>query len=192
MNTPLWTKYGLDPNTGDPPMAMDYRHVAMLHAAILKAKPRTAVEIGSHKGHSLVAFLEAMDELPEMELHVFEPHITPELTAAIYASGHSQRVTARPWSVWDSDLKPDLVFIDGDHGLPALADLAWCLARMVPVIAMHDTRTKCRIRECWGAAVAANLLRDMPSRKWWEDHEDRPGEWTWRGFGVSTIFQNQP
>lgn len=185
----LWTKYGLDPNTGDPPMAMDYRHVEMLHAAILEAKPRVAVEIGSHKGHSLVAFLEAMDELPMMELHVYEPHITPELKATLAVAGHRSRVTLHTEPVWDAIIQPDFVFIDGDHGIPALADLAWCLANTVPVIAMHDTQTWRRIPECRGAFLAACLLRDMPSRAWVEDNVDRPGKATWRGFGLSTIYQ---
>lgn len=184
----LWTKYGIDPNTGDPPMAMDYRHVEILLAAILEAKPRVAVEIGSHKGHSLVAFLAAMDVLPEMVVHVFDPQITPELAALIYDFGRSRVIIHRE-PVWGSDLRPDFVFIDGDHGQPALADLAWCLVKKVPVIAMHDTRSFERLAECWGAATIAGWMRVEPGRTWWEDCEDRPGEWTWRGFGVSTLLK---
>lgn len=189
MNTPLWTKYGLDPNTGDPPMAMDYRHVEMLYAEILAARPKVAVEIGSHKGHSLVAFLAAMDELPLLLVHVYEPHVTPELANIIYGSDHKSRVIVHREPVWDSIVRPDFVFIDGDHGVPALADLAWCLANVVPVIAMHDTQSWHRLPECRWSFIAATLLRDMPTRQWWEDCEDRPGEATWRGFGVSTIYQ---
>lgn len=189
MNTPLWTKYGLDPNTGDPPMAMDYRHVEMLHAAILEAKPRVAVEIGSHKGHSLVAFLEAMEELPLLEVHVYDTHVTPELRQTIRLSGHAHRAFVHSEPVWDSIVRPDFAFIDGDHGIPALADLAWCLANMVPVIGLHDTQTWRQLDNCRGAFLAATMLRDIPSRQWVEDCEDRPGEWTWRGFGVSTIYQ---
>lgn len=185
----LWTKYGLDPDTGTPPMAMDYRHVEMLHAEILKARPKVAVEIGSHKGHSLVAFLAAMDELPEMQMYVNETHVTTELVDLIYASGERGRVHVSSRPIWTDHFTPDFVFIDGDHGIPALADLAWCLARGVRTIAMHDTRTASRLPECWGAATAAGLLRQMPGRTWTEDWEDRPGEWTWRGFGVSTIIE---
>lgn len=168
-------------------MAMDYRHVERLHAAILFAKPQVAVEIGSHKGHSMVAFLEAMRVLPEMRLHVFEPHLTPELTRCLELAGDiADRVQIRQCPVWNQSTRPDFVFIDGDHGLPALSDLAWCLAKDVRTIAMHDTRSALRLPDCWGAATAAMLLRDMPFRHWSEDFEDRPGEATWRGFGVST------
>ena len=187
MNTPLWTQYGLDPNTGNPPMAMDYRHVEMLHAEILKARPKVAVEIGSHKGHSLVAFLEAMKELPEMEVHVFEPNPTDTLWQMVKEPYFTKRISVHPRPVWTYDMRPDFVFIDGDHGIPALADLAWCLTKYVPVIAMHDTRTAARLKNCDGAAAVANLLRGMGTREWNEDHEDRPNEWTWRGFGVSTV-----
>jgi predicted O-methyltransferase YrrM len=183
----LWTKYGVEPDRAEPPMAMDYRHVEMLYTELLVAQPRVAVEIGSHKGHSLVAFLEVMKVLPEMVLHVFDPHVTPELAALTYEFGDS-RVFIHQEPVWESTLTPDFVFIDGDHGLPALADLAWCLIRKVRVIAMHDTRTAPRLKECWGAAKIADWMRMEPGRGWAEDFEDRPGEWTWRGFGVSTLL----
>lgn len=181
----LWEIYGCDPNTGDPPMAMDYRHVEMLREEILTARPRVAVEIGAYRGHSTTAFLEAMRDLPDMHLHVFDTHITPKLRTMVATSSVSDRVFLHRNPVWGSDLAPDFAFIDGDHGLPALADLGWCLAREVPVIAMHDTRTAERLPECWGSAAVAKLLSGHLRRDWTEDCKDRPGENTWRGFGVS-------
>jgi len=183
----LWEKYGLDPNTGSPPMAMDLRHVEMLKLAIIEARSRTAVEIGSHLGHSLVAFIEAMNELLDLKVHVFEPNYTTALDELIMESGVSDRIIIHRYPVWGAGVAPDFVFIDGDHGLPALADLAWCLAKNVRTIAMHDTRSCTRLQSCWGAGEVAALLKDMPSREWTGDCEDRPGEWTWRGFGVSTL-----
>lgn len=183
----LWTHYNLDPNTGDPPMAMDYRHVEMLRDSLIAESPRIAVEIGSYRGHSTVAFLAAMEVLPEMQLHIFDTHLTHELLDVLDMSGIGGRIFPHQEPAWDCTIEPDYVFIDGDHGVPALADLAWCLTRNVSVIAMHDTRTASRLPHCDGAYTAANLLRGMNTRTWVEDHEDRPGENTWRGFGISKI-----
>lgn len=185
MNT-LWKKHQLPSNTGSPPMAMDYRHVEALHAAILQGSPRVAVEIGSYQGHSTVAFIEAMHALPKMELHVFEPFPTPELRRVL--STHPNRITLHIKPIWGSTVRPDFAFIDGDHGVPALADLAYCLARNTPVIAMHDTNGFTCGLTPEGSEQAATLLKEMPNRLWVEDKEIRKGEFTQRGFGVSTLL----
>lgn len=177
----LWAKYHIQPDTAAPPMAMDLRHVRMLHQAILTAKPRIAAEIGSYKGHSTVAFLEA----PLEEFHIFEPYPTPELIALIAGR---QNVHLHTAPIWQSPLRPDFVFIDGDHDLPALADLAFCLARGVRTIAMHDTRGFSTGLTPFGSEAAANLLSAMPDRLWQEDSLLREGEWTHRGLGVSTKY----
>lgn len=181
----LWQKYEIPPDLATPPMAMDYRHVEMLHRAIIEAQPRIAVEIGSHLGHSLVAFLEAMDDLPDMTLYVAETHWTPELLALVNRSPHTSRICMIEGPVWRHRIAADFVFIDGDHGQPALADLAWSIYSGAKVIAMHDTRSFDRLPECWGARTIAEWLSEDPTRTWFEDNEDRPDEWTWRGFGVS-------
>jgi hypothetical protein len=79
-----------------------------------------------------------------------------------------------------------LVFIDGDHRWPALADLATALALKTPVIAMHDTNSlTAGIESCWGSEMAASILREAPGRLWSEDKEKREGQHTQRGFGWS-------
>lgn len=181
----LWRKYQLPTFTGSPPMAMDYRHVTDLLNSILQAAPKVAVEIGSYQGHSTVAFIEAMDVLHDLHLHVFEPWPTPELRRIL--ATYPLRTTLHTTPIWGSDVRPDFVFIDGDHGVPALADLAYCLAREVPTIAMHDTNGHTCGLTPEGSEQAARLLREMPGRTWTEDKETREGEWTQRGFGVSRI-----
>lgn len=181
----LWKKYQLPTHTGNPPMAMDYRHVMELLTTITEAQPRVAVEIGSYQGHSTVAFIEAMHILPDMYLHVFEPYPTPELRRVLAA--FPNRITLHTTPIWGSSVRPDFAFIDGDHGIPALADLAYCLARNTPVIAMHDTNGFTCGLTPEGSEQAATLLREMPSRSWLEDKGIRVGEFTQRGFGVSTI-----
>jgi hypothetical protein len=182
----LWKKYQLPTHTGNPPMAMDYRHVMALLSAITAAQPKVAVEIGSYQGHSTVAFIEAMHILPEMELHVYEPFPTPELRRVL--SAFPNRITLHTTPIWGSTIHPDFAFIDGDHGVAALADLAYCLARNVPVIAMHDTNGFTCGLTPEGSEMAATLLKHMPKRVWVEDKELREGEFTQRGFGVSTLI----
>lgn len=180
----LWNKYGLPHPSGSPPMAMDYAHVERLYDSVMGCRPRLAVEIGSYQGHSTVAFLEAMNDIPDLELHVFDIAPTPQLRALV---ADRPRVYLHPVSVWGSDLRPDYVFIDGDHGVPALADLGWALARGASTIAMHDTNSHTAGLTPEGSELAAGLLRDMPDRVWTEDKEPRAGQWTHRGFGESTI-----
>lgn len=183
--TKLWTTHRLPTDTGTPPMAMDYRHVEALYEAILTAHPVVAVEIGSYMGHSTTAFLHAMESLLRMELHIFEPYPTPELLRII--SGNS-RVHLHESPIWDSPIEPDFVFIDGDHGVPALADLAFCLARGVRTIAMHDSNGFTAGLTPSGSETAANLLKTMHGFYHTEDKEYREGEWTQRGFLVSTLL----
>ena len=186
MTPHLWRKHQLPTFTGSPPMAMDYRHVVNLFESLIDTSPRVACEIGSHMGHSTVAFIEAMYLLPEMELHVFELHPTPELRRIL--STFPDRIALHTTPIWGSSIRPDFAFIDGDHGVPALADLAYCLARGVPTIAMHDTQSFSCGLTAEGSEQAARLLREMPDRMWSEDKSLREGEWTHRGFGVSRIL----
>jgi hypothetical protein len=52
---------------------------------------------------------------------------------------------------------------------------------------MHDTNGFTCGLTPEGSEQAATLLREMPSRSWLEDKGIRVGEFTQRGFGVSTI-----
>jgi len=178
----LTQKYGIAPDLSAPPMAMDERHIEALHQAVLTARPLVVAEIGSYKGHSTVAFLEAMEH-HFFYLHLFEPYPTPELLALIHGR---LNVHLHTTPIWQSPLRPDFVFIDGDHGVPALADLAFCLARGVRTIAMHDTNGHSCGLTPFGSEAAACLLKEMPDRDWVEDLQQRHGEWTQRGFGIST------
>lgn len=178
----LWTEYGIAEDHRNPPMAMDLRHVTLLHKSLLATRPRIAVEIGSHKGHSTAAFLKAMDDLPDMQVHIFEPHLTPELACLMAASRHNDRIFHHPEAVWGYDIDPDFAFIDGDHGLSAMADLAFCLSKQATTIAMHDTEGRF---DCWGSKLAADMLCGMKDRMWLSDAKPREGEFTHRGFGVS-------
>ena len=158
----------------------------MLQALIEERSPKVAVEIGSHDGVSTQAFLDALDAGFIEQFHIIELHITSALQARIDACKAKDRVTIHLKPYWEAQIEADLVFIDGDHRWPALADLATALALKVPVIAMHDTNSfTAGIESCWGSEMAASILRKAPGRSWGEDKELREGQHTQRGFGWS-------
>jgi hypothetical protein len=168
------------------PMHMDEGHVLMLQALIEEHSPKVAVEIGSHDGVSTQAFLDALDSGFIEQFHIIELHITPALQARIDACKAKDRITVHLKPYWEARIEADLVFIDGDHRWPALADLATALALKTPVIAMHDTNSlTAGIESCWGSEMAASILREAPGRLWSEDKEKREGQHTQRGFGWS-------
>lgn len=164
-----------------PPWHMDPRHVAMLYAVLEKYRPRKTIEIGSHRGASTAAFVEALNIGIIDHLTCIEPHPTPQLHRVL---GMVKQGTARviPKTSDACSLKADLVFIDGDHDWPAIHEVARCLALDIPVIAIHDSRG---FYGCGGSALAAAVLREAEGREFEEDFETRPGEWTHRGFLVS-------
>lgn len=187
MKNELWNTYGIALDTRTPPWSIDYLHLEILLKVILAVKPERAMEIGSHRGHSTAAFLRALELLPGMTLDIVEPKPPEELLRLIEAHPAKDRITLHKTPSWEIRATPDFVFIDGDHRWPALADLAWALARGVSTIAMHDTRSFAHgIESCWGATMAADILRNSPHRTWFCDEKKRDGMWTHRGFGVST------
>jgi len=168
---------------------MDPRHIELLRRLILTHKPHRAVEIGSYKGESTQAFLDAMQELPDLTLDVVDPKIRQELVDRVKLAGLEDRVNFVLDPVFDVPVlggDPDLVFIDGDHRWPALGDMSWALASGASVVAMHATQSHVHnIPNTLGAYRAANILRNAYGRVWNEDAEIREKEWTHRGFGWS-------
>lgn len=178
-------RFTIDPTPRESPWHMDERHIGMLYQALIHAgihdSVRTAIEIGSHRGASTAAFVEALNIGSLDHLTCIDPHPTPQLHRVL---GMVERGCARviPKTSDACSLKADFVFIDGDHGWPAIHEVARCLALDVPVIAMHDTQGH---YGCGGSALAAAVLREAVGREFTEDAEQRPGEFTHRGFLVS-------
>lgn len=175
-------------NDRNPPWAMDRRHVALLHGlAMAVPAGGKVVEIGCHRGASTAAFVEALNAGADFELHLVEPAPTPDLERVLGLCERRERVSCHARASEGFVLDDvDLWFVDGDHGWPAFEDVLGALCSGASVIAMHDTRSHGHgISGTWGAARAAWLLRRHPGRRWGEDYEMRPGEWTHRGFGWS-------
>jgi hypothetical protein len=175
-----------------PPMCMDRRHVEMLHELAMQVPAGgVCVEIGSHRGASTSAFVEALNAGKDFTLHIVEIWPTDSLRRVMAMCSKPDRIIPHYLSSQTFVVKPvDLWFIDGDHRAPAMVDLYNALACEAGVIAMHDTRAHVAVRGlngCMGTWLAALALSNHPGRVWHEDCERRPGEWTHRGFGWSCV-----
>lgn len=169
-------------------MQMDDRHVQMLYRAACSEwrGTRVAVEIGSWKGRSTTALVEALNQGRLDHLHVIEVKPTRELREVLACARDASKVTLHTKPSWDLDLAAaDFVFIDGDHRWPALADTLRAVTWGAKVICMHDSASFPRLQSCWGSWNAAKMLKQCPGRVYEEDCEDRAGEKTFRGFLVS-------
>jgi len=170
-------------------MPMDELHIQMLHSSVLMLgrSGLVAVEIGSYRGASTSALIEAVNIGVVEHLHIIEIKPTETLRQIMALCLYPDRITLHTCNSWETPItKADVVFIDGHHGWPALADVLVSLRWGASVISMHDTRNySYGIRGCYGSGIGADNLKVMPDRVWFEDFATRAGTRTHRGFGVS-------
>jgi hypothetical protein len=166
--------------------AMDEAHIQLLHLTAQLVPGGVAMEIGSYRGASTSALVEAVNRGWLSHLHVAEPRLTPELKAVVARCNFPGRVTLHTKPSWELQFAPpDFVFIDGDHEWPAVADTLRALTWGAKVIAMHDSCSFPEFKGTWGAKLAADLLKQAPGRVIFEDAVRRKGAHTHRGFLVS-------
>lgn len=166
--------------------AMDDLHIRMLHDLVIEHRPASVMEIGSYRGRSAIAYLEAIKAGVDFHLHLVEPEPRDTLLRLIDASEFRRRISLHTAPSWELQIPCDLVFIDGNHTWPAVGDTLSALALGTRVIALHDTRgMENGYKHVWGSALAARLLERFPGREWHEDAARRPGMATERGFGWS-------
>lgn len=183
MNFDRWGSLFSD--THNPPWHMDWRHVEMIHAVLCNELPASVVEIGTYRGASTAAIVEAMETYPQIE------HATLVDYAFQMPAWVTQSV-ARNVSMYAGDssgirgLKADCWIIDGDHGEGAHRDLATALMGDARIIFVHDTHTKNMgvTGHDGAAAIAADLKRDHATL---EDNAFRVCELTHRGLLVAFI-----
>lgn len=166
--------------------AMDDLHIRMLHGLVMEYRPQTVMEIGSYRGRSAIAYLEAMKAGAGFHLHLVEPEPRDTLFRLIDESGFGNRITLHAAPSWELMIPCDLVFIDGNHTWPAVGDAMTALTLGTRVIALHDTRgMENGYKHVWGSALAARMLERCAGRTWHEDALRREGMATERGFGWS-------
>lgn len=166
---------------------MDPPHIQVLYELAMLPGLENVVEIGSFRGASTSAFIQAQKDGACFHLHVVEIRIRPQLRQVLAAMPGSR------WTVYTEPIQditvpaPDLILIDGDHGTPAVVDTLAALCLGGRIVVMHDSQTHVAVtaKNHWGAHLAAKLLKGHPGRDWWEDSRHRPGMFTERGLLVS-------
>lgn len=189
MNRERWAHLFTDPEH-NPPWHMDWRHVCMIHAVLCAEKPAHVVEIGTYRGASTTAIIEAMEAIAEIRQALLVDY-NHRIISETYAS-----VKDRIWEFYgdSSQLydnhKAEFWLIDGDHRRGgAWQDLQTALRNGAQIIAVHDTNTAALgVPGHEGAAEIADYLRRNAERIW-EDCEVRPNELTHRGLLVAWLRQ---
>jgi hypothetical protein len=178
----------------DPRTAMDRRHIYMMHD-ILCAWPFTStLEIGSYRGASATAFVEAINKGELMTATFCDVNITQSLCEVLWSCKDKSRVRTSSdpsWSVLDSDRKFDFVFVDGAHDLESVTlEVAGLLKRRPLCIMAHDTNAWASgYPHAEGAAMLAKLYRGKSDHYCLEDCAPRPGEETQRGLFFTTTSE---
>lgn len=162
----------------------DMRHIQLLYVlGCLFGPMNTIVEIGSFKGASTAAFVALLRDKHATYLACVEPNPQDGLKSVL--APVSCRSSIIPCLGAFKGSSPDFVFIDGDHGKPALKDIEWALDELPKVICLHDTNSvSVGYASCWGAEIAASQLSSHDSYWTIEDMKHRKDERTQRGFMV--------
>lgn len=142
----------------------------MIACELERRRPKRVLEVGCFRGGSTRTFLRALRYGWIKELHLCEPHPTPELLemrgAATLHECPSVELALNEY---------DLVCLDGDHSLENCLREA-VLLDGVSMLFAHDT--------CYaqGPKALADCFRADKRYQWWEDSARRPGERTERGL----------
>jgi hypothetical protein len=177
-----------------PEMAVDKRHIFIMHD-ILRSWPfRSALEIGSFNGASATAFVEAINSgegLGESGHATFcDVQPTHSLKAVAANCKHAGRVTITDQPshvVLESQYDYDFIFVDGRHDLESVSRELKPLLRRKPLCVMaHDTSaTDAGYRLCEGAKLLKDTFKALYGNHI-EDSVLRDGERTERGLFFAT------
>lgn len=178
-----------------PRMAMDRRHVYLIHD-ILKGWPfRNVLELGSWMGASSTAFVEAINAGSPMVATFCDTEPTDSLWDVVGNCHRPERVRVtadKSWEVLESAEDYDLVLVDANHDAESVAlELERLEARRPLCIIAHDSSAAANgYPRCEGAAMLADRIRTTWRHRWdyrcLEDNACRTGEETHRGLFFAT------
>ncbi len=175
----------------NPDVAMDPRHVYVIHA-ILRAWPfASALELGSFWGASSTAFIEAINRGSALNVTLCEVMPPPALFTVAGNCRHQGRVRMTRLHSWDALAEPadhDFILVDANHDLASVQREMTHLLRRRPLCVMaHDTHaTAAGYAACEGAQWLADTFRSQPDYRCREDCASRAGERTERGLFFAT------
>jgi hypothetical protein len=178
-----------------PETAMDKRHIFMLHEILCAWPFKSALEIGSFKGASATAFIEAINRgvgLGESGGALFcDVSVSDSLIEVVTSCRYPDRVRITPqpsWAVLDSAEDYDFVFVDAAHDLDSVSVEIKKLLRRRPLCVMaHDTNaTAAGYSKCEGAQLLRETFMKQAGYRCIEDCVKRSGERTDRGLFLAT------
>lgn len=178
-----------------PEVAMDRRHIWMLHDVLCGWPFRNALEIGSFNGASATAFVEAINKGQGLGVSgsatFCDVSVTHSLMSVVQNCRDPERVRITPqpsWQVLDSELPFDFVLVDASHDIESVSlEMTRLLKRRPLCVMAHDTNaTQAGYSKCEGAALLAETFRGLPGYGCIEDNAKRPGERTDRGLFLAT------
>lgn len=182
-----WSHLLEDPDH-TPPWSMDWRHVQMIHALLVHERPRSVVEIGTYRGGSAAAIIEAMEADPEIDTATLVDEVANfDVThaGALYPHRLHYLVTR---SEQIKGLRGEAWILDGDHEHHALGDLHRALDGDARFIVVHDTSIHLLgVPGHQGSLEVWNTLRKRAGGFCWSDNLRRPGERTERGLGIAFL-----
>ncbi len=174
-----------------PSMAMDARHVFILHG-ILSAWPFwNALELGSFCGASSTAFIEAINGGSKMNATFCDTQVTKSLIDVVENSDDMERVRITPepsCQVLDSAEVFDFVLVDANHDVASVApEIERLLIRRPLCVMAHDTNaTAAGYVKAEGALMLKRTFEMADDYLTIEDAVNRPGEETSRGLFFAT------
>ncbi len=163
--------------------AIDSRHRDWIRRELLTGRYRRVLEIGSHKGYSTQAFLDALQAGAVDEVHLCEPAPTPTLLALIEGT-HAVLHRCRSVDLLAKDRRWDMVFADGSHLAEDVRPEATMLLG-VPAVFAHDVAADSRYPNCEGARLYLEIF-EAAGYHVIVDSSRRPGERTERGMMLAT------
>jgi hypothetical protein len=175
--------YTFEPKT----MCMDLRHIYMVYNILINNDFKNVLEIGSFRGASTTAFLEAMIIKPNLNVSICDIDITPHLQTLINSCQTKDRLkilNTHSKNVINSGY--DLICVDGDHTYNNVKEeVDLLLKNNIGTILAHDTNAQIAgYALCEGSHYLGITLKQQ--YLWCEDVKDRPNELTKRGFFACT------
>ena len=170
------------------PPYMDARHVELIYRLVKSGLFKNILEIGSWNGFSTSAFVQAQIDGADFQLTVCDIEIRDRLKQVLRKSPAEVTVLEMKSTV-AIHKKYDLILVDGDHRLSAVApEIVQLLRCNTPNILAHDVFVQEKIDNTFGASWyegarhLADVFRHHTAYQHIEDHKKRPGEWTERGL----------
>jgi hypothetical protein len=171
----------LDGAHSNPPWNMDVIHIQQLYRLCHRIRPRVVVEVGSYMGASTSAFVEAMRDGYVEQLYCYDIKPTVELQRVVEAAPKGNAaILTQPYP--KAPRYADLIFIDGDHGWPAVEDALAAVLMGCPHIVLHDSNAINVGMGCGGVDKVVKLLQQAPDLRCHHDYVKRAGLFTHRGL----------